>query len=136
MLRNDDENISQPNTRYPCRNRHKPGFYVPDTSLFVRDGPDPYSIENALKSDEEGPQWKNAISEELESLKKHSTWDVVKLPEGAKPLQTRFALALKKPLDGSIKRYKARLLVRGYLQGYVDQTYAPVVDFNIISGSP
>ena len=56
----------------------------------------------------------------------------MKLPEGAKPFQTRFVLTRKKSPDGSTKRYKARLVVRGYLQGYVDQTYAPVVDFNTI----
>lgn len=33
---------------------------------------------------------------------------------------------------GSVSKYKARLVVRGYLQGEVENTYAPVVDFTIV----
>ena len=34
--------------------------------------------------------------------------------------------------DGTVERYKARLVVKGFMQGLVDNTYAPVVDFTTV----
>lgn len=34
--------------------------------------------------------------------------------------------------DGTVERYKARLVVRGFLQGVVENTFAPVIDFTIV----
>ena len=52
------------------------------------------------------------------------------LPEGVRPLQTRFVFRRKKLSNGTVGRFKARLLVKGYMQGNVDHTYSPVVDFS------
>lgn len=38
--------------------------------------------------------------------------------------------------DGTVCRYKARLVVKGLLQGYTDHTYAPVVGFATIRCAP
>lgn len=66
------------------------------------------------------------------SLKNHKIWIVAPLPEGVKPMKTRFVFDKKIHSDGSVARYKARLVVQGFLQGFVDMTYAPVVDFSIV----
>lgn len=34
--------------------------------------------------------------------------------------------------DGDTIRYKAHMDVRGFIQGYVEHTYAPVVDFSTV----
>lgn len=65
----------------------------------------------------------------MKSLRDHGTWVVEKLPPSSKPLKSRFVFQKKLLNDGSIGRYKARLVVKGYMQGNVDLTYAPVVDF-------
>lgn len=73
-----------------------------------------------------------AINSELESLKRHETWEVVDLPVGSKPLSTRFIFLRKYDDKGRLIRHKARLVARGYLQGDVEQTFAPVVDLNTV----
>lgn len=47
-------------------------------------------------------------------------------------LPTRFVLTEKRNEHGKIVRYKARIVVRGFIQGHIDRTFAPVVDFTSI----
>ena len=72
------------------------------------------------------------MDSELKSLEDHGTWEVVKQPEGVKPLTTRFLFTRKYNEEGQVIRYKARLVARGFLQGSVDHTFAPVVDFGTV----
>jgi hypothetical protein len=71
-----------------------------------------------------------AIISELSSvLGKNTLGDQQLLPDGFTPLDLRWVFDVKQRSDGSIERYKARLVVKGYnmLEGvdYHD-TYAPV----------
>jgi hypothetical protein len=76
-------------------------------------------------------QWLKAMREELDSLLKNHTWDIVdSTPDGRKPLDGRWVYKLKRNADGVIVRYKARWCVKGFLQQYgidFDQTFASVV---------
>ena len=80
----------------------------------------------------DGKQWQKAINSELQSLRVHNTWDTVPLPVDRNPLPTRFVFLRKTDANGAVTRYKARLVVKGYLQGMVEQTFAPVVDFTAV----
>lgn len=60
----------------------------------------------------------------------NDTWELVKLPEGRRAVGCKWIFKLKRHADGSIARYKGRLVVKGYLQeASVDfwQTFSPVV---------
>lgn len=131
-----EEILSQP--RSPRRERRKPSYYDPGSTSVARAfsaveirKPDPTTVREAiLQSDSE--EWKAAIESELKSLKQHGTWEIVDTPERAKPLSTIFVFLCKYDEDGTVIRHKARLVVRSFLQGNVDQTFAPVVDFTTI----
>lgn len=79
------------------------------------------------------PQWKLAIQSELRSLQEHGVFsDPLECPAGVKPISGRFVLTLKRKPDGSIDRYKARYVARGFTQRPGQDftaTYSPVLDF-------
>ncbi|KAE9145751.1 hypothetical protein PF005_g33663 [Phytophthora fragariae] len=84
---------------------------------------DPKNVREAMR-DPRGEKWKQAIREEIEALEQNGTWKVVKKPENAKLLHTKWVFKLKTHADGTIERYKARLVARGDEQEYgVDYTF-------------
>ena len=63
------------------------------------------------------------------------TWDLVELPQGRKPIGCKWIFKEKRGKDGSIMRYKAHLVAKGYTQKYgvdYDETFSPVVRFSSI----
>ncbi|KAH9678583.1 retrovirus-related pol polyprotein from transposon RE1 [Citrus sinensis] len=79
----------------------------------------PNSVQEALKD----PKWKAAMNDEMRSLQKNQTWELVDLPPGKKPVGCRWIYTIKYKADGSIERYKARLVAKGYTQTYgIDYT--------------
>ena len=69
------------------------------------------------------------MSEELEAFRKTHTWDLVPLPSGVQPVSCKWIFKIKTKADGSVDRYKARLVARGFTQEYgidYEETFAPV----------
>ncbi len=68
------------------------------------------------------------MEEEIESIQAHNVWTVSEPPRGVRPLTARWVFVTKRDADGNIARFKARLVVRGFMQqegiDYVD-TFAP-----------
>ena len=67
---------------------------------------------------------------EMKSLKENEVWDLVKLPPGRKTVGSKWVYKKKTGVDGSVQRYKARLVAQGYTQKYgsdYDETFCPVV---------
>ncbi|XP_075074851.1 uncharacterized protein LOC142162398 [Nicotiana tabacum] len=62
------------------------------------------------------PAWQNAVPQEFEALYANRTWDLVPLPEGKHAIGCRWVYTVKHRADGSVKRYKAKLVVKGYTQ--------------------
>lgn len=74
--------------------------------------------------------WKSAIKDELESLEKNDTWQLVELPAGKKVIDSKWVFKVKRNSEGEVERYKARLVARGFTQrpGFdFTATYSPVV---------
>ncbi|KAK9723642.1 hypothetical protein RND81_05G015100 [Saponaria officinalis] len=57
--------------------------------------------------------WLEAINSEIDSIKSNNTWILTNLPRGCKPLSNKWVFKKKLKLDGSIDKYKARLVVCG-----------------------
>jgi Reverse transcriptase (RNA-dependent DNA polymerase) len=88
----------------------------------------PKSYADVMKSPQM-TEWLDAMKQEYECLIKNDTWEEVVLPCGAPVVGCRWVFDLKLNVDGSIKRYKARLVARGFSQTEgVDyfETFAPV----------
>ncbi|KAH9300217.1 hypothetical protein KI387_011800, partial [Taxus chinensis] len=49
------------------------------------------------------------------ALMENQTWDLVKLPEGERVLQNKWLFRVKEE-EGGKKRYKHRLVVKGFAQ--------------------
>lgn len=60
--------------------------------------------------------WKDACQDEITSIMKNKTWDLVDLPSGAKAIGLMWVFKVKRNSDGSINKYKARLVAEGYIQ--------------------
>lgn len=90
---------------------------------------EPVNIEDALKGPNKD-KWKNVMKQEMKSLEENEIWDLVELPKNRKVVGSKWVYKLKSGVDGSIERYKARLVAQGFSQKYgtdYDETFCPVV---------
>lgn len=103
-----------------------------NAEAYVDEIPD--TIE-ALQKRDDWPLWKRAIEDELRSLEKNRTWDLVEAPAGRRVVSCKWVFRIKKKEDGTAARYKARLVAKGCSQraGYdYQETYAPVVRMSTV----
>jgi hypothetical protein len=101
--------------------------------LLLTDSGEPECYEEAMQVDTK-KKWEQGMKEEMDSLVNNQTWDLVKLPAGKKELQNKWVYKLKEE-DGGKKRYKARLVVKGFAQKkciYFDEIFSPVVKMTSI----
>src|SRR5258706_3660095 len=128
-------------TRRSQRERKKTEFYGRGKGLiaynqgksFVAQEPLTY---RAAMSSLDSDKWQEAIIAEHQSIVDAGTWEVYErkdLPSGRKAINSRWVFKVKLNADGSIERYKARLVVKGYSQlAGIDyeETFAPVTRYD------
>jgi hypothetical protein len=112
------------------RLRRPPECYSPsaftDTALF-----EPTSYRDAILH----PEWQHAMAEEIAALEWTSMWDLLPCPPRVRPITCKWVYKVKTRSDGSLKRYKARLVARGFQQEHgrdYDETFAPVAHMTTI----
>jgi hypothetical protein len=127
--------------RYPQRERRPPpawmmAAYSPTipTTFDVTTSDEPTLREAMKASPQEQALWLQAIEEEFDALDCKGTW-VPDLKSHKQALPTHVILKVKRNADGSVERFKARIVAGGNHQQFGQdyfETYAPVVDFAIV----
>jgi transposase InsO family protein len=95
---------------------------------------EPKSLKEALELPD-SDKWIDAALNEIKSLLDNKTWDIVPLPAGKGAIGSRWVFKIKKKSDGSIERYKGRLVAKGFLQKEgIDytETFAPTVRLSAV----
>jgi len=64
------------------------------------------------------PAWKQARNKEMKALTCRRTWELVSAPIDAVVVCCHWVFTLKYRPDGSLDRYKARLMAKGHTQRY------------------
>jgi hypothetical protein len=124
-----DDNVS---TRKSKRPRIAKSFSDDYIVYLVDDTPS--TIEEAYSSPD-ADFWKEAIRSEMDSIMSNETWEVVERPYGCKPIGSKWVFKKNLRPDGTIERYKARLVIKGYSQKEVEyffDTYSPVARLTTI----
>ena len=91
----------------------------------------PNNVQEALVES----RWKAAMNEEMKSLQKNETWELVDCPPKKKPVGCRWVYTVKHKADGTIEHFKAQLVAKGYTQTYgIDytDTFAHVAKINTV----
>jgi hypothetical protein len=63
-------------------------------------------------------EWRDAMREEMCALEKNKIWNIVDKSKGKNIVDCKWIFTLKYKADGSLERYKAQLVAKGYTQTY------------------
>ena len=69
----------------------------------------------------------------MNALRKNGMWELVDLPRDKKTIGCKSVFSVKYKADGSIERYKGRLVAKGFTQTYgidYQETFAPIAKIN------
>jgi hypothetical protein len=124
------QNIGAPISRR--RQRQSPdqfaGYMALMSKCIVNE---PYSFQEAVHD----PTWVDAMVEECDSIVKNSAWDIVPRPIDKSVVGSRWIYKVKQAADGSVEKYKARFVARGFsqIEGIdYDETFATVTRYSSI----
>jgi histone deacetylase 1/2 len=118
MITRAQDGIFKPNPRY--------AQLASTTAPSADISPLPSSVRTAVKD----PNWLSAMQEEFAALISNRTWELVPRPPRANLITGKWIFGHKTRADGSLERYKARWVVRGFNQRPgVDygETFSPVI---------
>ena len=116
-----------PTNTHPMQIKSKSGIHNPrlHPSLFFNHS-EPKSVKQALESS----KWFAAMQEEYNALLRNRTWDLVPLPAGRQAIGCKWVFRIKENADGSINRFKARLVGKSFHQVHgfdFHETFSPVI---------
>ena len=80
----------------------------------------------------EKEQWEATMQKETDSIYSNDVWDLVELLKNRKPVGNKWVFKKKTKADGTIERFKARLVAQGFPQRHgldYDETFSPVIRF-------
>ncbi|KAG8479583.1 hypothetical protein CXB51_029351 [Gossypium anomalum] len=99
-----------PTNTHPMVTRSKVGIFKP--KAMTVEAIEPHTIEEAFST----PEWRDAAQAEYDALLSNSTWELVPVPNHCKVTGCKWLFKVKKNPDGTIARWKARLVGKGCSQ--------------------
>ena len=91
---------------------------------------EPNTYDEAISDLIQRRRWREAIEKELQNLESHHTWEYEQLSNDRKAIRSKWVFKVKYHLDGSVARFKARLVAQRFsqVQGIdCSETFAPTV---------
>jgi hypothetical protein len=122
-------------------------YGAPEGTMRQLKKPKPFSTYMALMCDlleneptlfEESIQkkeWADDMTEEYQSIIKNDVWEIVPRPKRKDVVSFKWTFKIKHVADGSIEKYKARFVARGFSQKEgidYEETFAPVAIYTSI----
>ncbi|XP_020150741.1 uncharacterized mitochondrial protein AtMg00820-like [Aegilops tauschii subsp. strangulata] len=98
---------------------------LPVYALLTATG-EPKNLSEALTD----PNWKHAMQDEYDALVANKTWHLVPPSSNKNVIDCKWVYRIKKHADGTVDRYKSRLVAKGFKQRYgidYEDTFSPVV---------
>lgn len=133
-----DQEVQEEDITMRLRNRDNirpPERYNEFVTLLMEEVPKvPETYDEAIHL-QDAKSWKQAMVEEIEALNNNETWKLKELPKEHKALPCKWVFKLKENPDGTIERYKARLVVKGFAQPKnidYDETFSPVAKLRTV----
>jgi hypothetical protein len=80
-------------------------------------------------------EWADAMTKEYQSIIKNDVWEIVPRAKGKDVVSSRWLFKIKHVADGSIEKYKARFVARGFSQKEgidYEETFAHVARYTLI----
>jgi hypothetical protein len=92
---------------------------------------EPTFFEEAMQKKE----WADAMTEEYQSIVKNDVWEIVPRPKSKDVVSSKWLFKIKHATDGSIEKYKARFVTRGFSQKEgidYEETFTPMARYTLI----
>jgi hypothetical protein len=117
---------------HPMTTRVKRGFrFSADRlTLSATSAPTLSLVTSSIHSALTNLNWHHNMEEEFAALIANNTWDLVPHPVGSNVITGKWIFKNKFNFDGSLDRYKARWVLRGFTKQPgvdYDETFSPVV---------
>jgi len=90
---------------------------------------------STFKEDAHQEVWKKAMQEEYQSIMKNGVWEIIPRPSDKLVVTSKWIYMIKHVVDGSIDKYRARFVARGFSQKEgidYEKIFAPTLRYTTI----
>ena len=112
----DKDSVPVP-TRKSQRQRKSSDRYSEWVTTAVEESDCPKSYTEAVQHHHQS-RWESAMKDEMHSMKTNDVWELVPRPPDRKVIGSKWIFKVKMGSNGTIERYKARLVAQGCTQKY------------------